>query len=114
MKYTITSSLQGWLRPFSVSLPGAIALAMALNGHCGSAVTETTTIHEDSPLSEWWNGKYATGNWFGFRDTLEDYGVKLGVEWKANFLWDVDGGLQRRFGYDDEWKFRVNIDAAKL
>jgi carbohydrate-selective porin OprB len=67
-----------------------------------------------SALESWWDGKWASGNWFGFRDTLEDHGLKLGVEWKANFLWNVDGGLQRRFGYDDEFKFRGTLDFAKL
>lgn len=66
------------------------------------------------PVSTWWNGKYATGSWFGARDWLDDHGVKFGAGWKANFLWNVDGGLEQRGGYDDEWKFRVTIDAAKL
>ncbi|HEY5741017.1 MAG TPA: hypothetical protein VIS99_00640, partial [Terrimicrobiaceae bacterium] len=35
----------------------------------------------ESSLSGWWNGKYATGNWFGVRDTLEDRGLKLGGRW---------------------------------
>ncbi len=69
---------------------------------------------EGKSFETWWNGKYATGNWFGVRDTLTEHGLTLSGEWKANFLWNVDGGLQQRFGYDDEWKFRVNIDAAKL
>ena len=67
-----------------------------------------------SALESWWDGKWASGNWFGFRDTLEDHGLKLGAEWKANFLWNVDGGLQQRFGYDDEFKFRGTLDFAKL
>jgi porin len=67
-----------------------------------------------SPFVEWWNGKYATGNWFGVRDTLEDHGLNFRIEWKANLLWNVDGGLQQRFGYDDEWKFTGNLDFAKL
>jgi carbohydrate-selective porin OprB len=74
----------------------------------GSQAGQTSTSEskaEASALEQWWNGKWATGNWFGVRDTLEDNGLKLGVEWKANFLWNVDGGLQQRFGYDDEFKF---------
>ena len=58
------------------------------------------------------NGRPATGSVFATR--LEDHGLKLGVEWKANFLWNVDGGLQQRFGYDDEFKFRGTLDFAKL
>lgn len=67
-----------------------------------------------SALSEWWSGKYATGDWLDFRDVLEDHGVRLGAEWKANILFNVSGGLQQRGGYDDEFKFRLTLDAAKL
>lgn len=79
-----------------------------------TSVSETTS--EDSPsfLEAWWNGKYATGNWFGVRDTLADHGVVFGIEWKANFLGIVDGGLEQRGGFDQEWKFRGTIDVAKL
>jgi len=81
-----------------------------------TAVTETTTSSEDSPsaLESWWNGKYATGNWFGLRDTLVDHGVTIGGEWKANYLAIVNGGLQQRGGFDEELKFRITLDAAKL
>ena len=95
----------------------ALALTWAFPHGAQAGQTSITTVEESSSeswLSTWWNGKYATGNWFGVRDTLEDHGVKLGVEWKANFLWNTDGGLQQRFGYDDEWKFRGTFDAAKL
>ncbi len=69
---------------------------------------------EESGLARWWEGKYGTGNWFGVRDDLVDRGVMLSGEWKANFFWNVDGGVQQRFGYDDEFKFRVLLDAEKL
>jgi len=88
-----------------------------LGAQGGQTSTQPSTAAQESgssPLVEWWNGKYATGNWFGVRDTLEDHGLTLKVEWKANFLWNVDGGLQQRFGYDDEWKFTGNLDFAKL
>lgn len=73
-----------------------------------------TPAKAESRFSDWWDGKYATGDWFGARDALTGRGLTFSGEWKANFLWNVDGGLQQRFGYDDEWKFRANIDAAKL
>jgi len=65
-------------------------------------------------LATWWESRYVTGNWFGVRDVLEDRGVTIATDWKANLLWNVDGGLQKRFGYDDEWKFRLTINASKL
>jgi len=79
-----------------------------------SQSTEPAREHTSSPFVDWWNGKYASGNWLGLRDTLEDHGLNLKIEWKANVLWNVDGGLQQRFGYDDEWKFSGNLDFAKL
>ncbi len=92
-----------------------LGLAASVTSVLHAGETLTTQV-EASPsyLEEWWNGKYATGNWFGVRDTLEDHGIKLGVEYKANFLWNVAGGRQQRFGYDDEWKFRGTLDFAKL
>lgn len=80
-----------------------IASGLALIALVGTISTASAENH----FSEWWKGPYATGNWLGARDALVDRGVTLSGEWKANFLWNADGGLQQRFGYDDEWKFRV-------
>ena len=98
-------------------ISGLTALGLAWGFFPGAEAGQTSTSEpkaDASALAQWWNGKWATGNWFGVRDTLEDHGLKLGVEWKANFLWNVDGGLQQRFGYDDEFKFRGTLDFAKL
>jgi len=65
-------------------------------------------------FSDWWSGNYATGNWLGVRDTLEDRGVVFKVNWRANFLAIVDGGVQQRGGFDQEINFDLDIDAAKL
>ena len=43
-------------------------------------------------LAEWWDGKYASGNWFGVRDTLEDHGLTLGGKWTGVYYGVVDGG----------------------
>ncbi len=98
-------------------ISGLAAFGLAWGFPLGAQAGQTSPSEpkaEASALAQWWNGKYASGNWFGVRDTLEDHGLKLGVEWKANFLWNVDGGLQQRFGYDDEWKFRGTLDFAKF
>lgn len=65
-------------------------------------------------LTDWWDGKYGSGNWFGARDSLEDQGIELKVNWRANFLAIVDGGLQQRGGFDQEINFDANVDVAKL
>lgn len=80
----------------------------------GSAQAIPETDSRESALAEWWNGKNATGNWFGLRDTLKDRGFTLRTFYKANFLGIVGGGLEQRFGYDDEFKFDANLDLAKL
>jgi porin len=67
-----------------------------------------------SPIEQWWNGKYASGNWFGLRDTLNDEGVILGASWRANFLGVVSGGIKQRAGFDEELKFFGSVDFAKL
>lgn len=70
---------------------------------------------EDSALAEWWNGKHATGNWFGVRDTLADKGITFGGLWKANFLFLADGGVDPGKGaFQEELKFGVNVDFEKL
>lgn len=93
----------------SFILSGALGLALTSSLSAGDPPGEDASV-----LAEWWNGTYATGDWFGVRDTLEDRGITPRVEWKANFLWNVAGGLQQRFGYDDEWKFRLNVELDKL
>jgi porin len=67
-----------------------------------------------SPIQEWWNGKYASGDWFGLRNTLEDEGLILSASWRANFLGVVTGGIEQRAGFDEEFKFFGNLDFAKL
>ncbi len=66
------------------------------------------------PLTKWWEGKYATGDWFGARTPLEDRGVNFRAIWRANFLAIVDGGIERHGGFDQEINFDLDIDAAKL
>lgn len=98
-------------------ISGLAAFGLAWGFPLGAQAGQTSPSEpkaEASALAQWWNGKYGSGNWFGVRDTLEDHGLNLRIEWKANFLWNVDGGLQQRFGYDDEWKFAGNLDFAKL
>ncbi|PTX96286.1 hypothetical protein DB345_10905 [Spartobacteria bacterium LR76] len=98
----------------AVGFTSGEALAQSSENKSVISTSNNSISDSKSLLAEWWNGKYATGNWFGVRDTLEEHGLKLGGEWKANFLWNVDGGLEQRFGYDDEWKFKGTLDVAKL
>ena len=64
---------------------------------------------------QWWNGKYASGNWFGVRDTLEDRGLKLGGRWIGVYYGVVDGGRPGFGGsyFDEEIKFTGELEFAK-
>lgn len=68
----------------------------------------------ESPLYEWWNGKYMTGNWFGLRDSLEDRGIKLTGRWTGDFYGVVDSQRGSRGFFDQEIKFIGELDFAKL
>jgi len=67
-------------------------------------------------LAEWWDGKYASGNWFGVRDTLEDRGLTLGGRWIGVYYGVVDGGIPNIRGsyFDEEIKFTGELNFAKL
>jgi hypothetical protein len=56
---------------------------------------QTSSSNQESftfPIEEWWDGKSATGNWFGLRDR----GLNLGAFVEANFLAVASGGIQQR------------------
>ncbi|MGB7794083.1 MAG: hypothetical protein WBL39_23045, partial [Terrimicrobiaceae bacterium] len=52
------------------------ALGLVWGSAAGSQAGQQASTSEPkartSSLEEWWNGKWASGNWFGVRDTLED------------------------------------------
>ncbi len=62
------------------------------------------------------NGKYAGGNWFGVRDTLEDYGLTLGGKSTGVFYGVVDGGKANVRGgfFDEEIQLTGELSVAKL
>ena len=91
----------------------SMTMTPLLAGVAESAVSEST---QESWLEQWWTGKYANGNWFGVRDTLEDRGLKLGGRWIGVYYGVVDGGRPNVRGsyFDEEIKFTGELDFAKL
>ncbi|HEU4677934.1 MAG TPA: carbohydrate porin, partial [Terrimicrobiaceae bacterium] len=63
---------------------------------------------------DWWNGKYASGNWLGVRDRLEDRGVAFTGNWKGTFYGIVAGGLEQRGAFDEELHFHLKLDFEKM
>ena len=64
-------------------------------------------------FENWWNGRGATGDWFGVRDTIEDHGLTLGGKWLGTVYGVVGGGLEHRATFDQELKFEAKLDFAK-
>ena len=93
------------------------ALMAACPLRAGTTVSENRVeTSSKSWLAKWWNGKYAGGNWFGVRDTLEDYGLTLGGNWTGVFYGVVDGGKPNVRGgfFDEEIQFTGELNVAKL
>lgn len=93
----------------------AIAMTAACPLHAGETTTTTTTeSSSESWLSEWWNGKYMTGNWFGLRDTLADHGLKISGKYEGIFFGVLDSQRGQRGFYDQELAFAGELDFAKF
>jgi len=105
------------LKTFSLAAASLATILTGLSAHAGETVSTTSTeTSSESWASEWWNGKYATGNWFGVRDTLEDHGLKLGGKWTGVFYGVVDGGKPGVSGgfFDEEVAFNGELNFGKL
>ena len=104
-------------RRFRLAAIGTAALALgAASGHAQSkSVTEPAPeASSESVLSDWWNGKYLTGNWFGLRDTLADKGFTFRGKYEGIFYGVVDSQRGSRGFYDQEVAFDGNLDFAKF
>lgn len=94
------------------------ALALALAGSPAVAGTPATSgapaSTETDGVAKWWNGKYASGDWFGVRTTLEDRGIVFSGDWKGAFYGIVDGGLDQRGAFDEEINLKLKLDLEKM
>lgn len=65
---------------------------------------------------EWWDGDYATGNWFGFRDQLINHGVTLDSSFLQSSFGKGHGGVNdaravRGYGL---WNLSATFDTEKM
>ncbi len=101
----------------ATSLVAALITSSVPTVSAGTPAAATdVTVKEESAFAQWGNGRYATGDWLGARDTLEDYGIKLGGLWKGNFYGFADGGngTKQRGFFDEEIKFQAKVNFGKL
>ncbi len=68
----------------------------------------------DSGLSEWWNGKKMTGNWFGFRDTLADNGLTFHGKYYGAYFGVVDSQKGGHGFWDEGIEFGAEQNFGKL
>jgi len=93
----------------------AVALASLITpAFAGETSAGMEPEASESPLAAWWNGKYMTGNWFGLRDTLADYGFKFSGKYEGFFYGVVDSQRGSRGFYDQQLAFAGELDFAKL
>lgn|GEM_PF-426414 len=74
----------------------------------------TSEAPSSTPLADWWNGKYMTGNWFGVRDTLAEHGLAFSGKWEGDFFGILDSKNGARGVFDQEVNFKGDVDFAKL
>jgi len=79
-----------------------------------AALAVGASLHAESPVTSWPEGKYATGNWFGARDTLEDHGIIFSGNWKGTYGAVVGGGVSRHGAFDEEIHLALKLDFEKL
>ncbi|MFA7343041.1 MAG: carbohydrate porin [Terrimicrobiaceae bacterium] len=64
-------------------------------------------------LHGWWNGRGASGEWFGARESIEEHGLTLSGKWLGTVYGVVGGGREHRATFDEELKFEARLDFAK-
>ena len=104
---TIHGKRAGLLASLRRSAVRGIALAAVCAGSVGG-------LFAQSSAETWWKGKYATGDWFGARTTLEDHGVVFAGDWKGFFYGVVDGGLKQQGAFDEEINLKLKLDMEKM
>jgi carbohydrate-selective porin OprB len=93
----------------------AVALGAAPLLHAGAPTSEPAPAPAPSSLESWLHGKYASGNWFGVRDTLADHGITPYGYWKGTFYGLTGGGLDSpRGAFDEEIRLGLKLDFGKL
>lgn len=102
----------------SLLLATSLALITIRSSTAGTEWTaqpqDDIVVQERSALYEWWHGRYLTGDWFGARDTLEDYGLTVnGRYYGALFGVVASEGGSRAF-WDQGLQFDARQNIGRL
>ncbi|MFZ4777170.1 MAG: hypothetical protein ACOYM3_17510, partial [Terrimicrobiaceae bacterium] len=104
-------SLPNLLRGLAVA---GIALLLSCGSSSAGTVTQEPAQASSTPLADWWNGKYMTGNWFGLRDTLGDIGLTFNGKYYGAFFGVVDSQKGARGFWDQGIEFGAEQNFGKL
>lgn len=95
-------------------IASALILPLTAKANQKSASPSPREDSSKTFLSQWWTGRYASGDWFGAREFLENRGVRFRANWRGNFMGIVSGGLKQRGGISQEINFDLDGDGAKM
>jgi len=85
------------------------------------AATSMPAADQEAPTNapsdiwrEWMDGPYATGNWDGFRDRLEQAGVTFSGSYTTDLLGNPVGGQRKGFANFQWLEMKLSFDLEKL
>ena len=68
----------------------------------------------ETEIEQWWGGQYLTGNWFGWREKLSDFGLQVALTYTADILGNATGGINRKVRYFHNIGFDFLFDLEKM
>jgi len=71
------------------------------------------SIRADDPAAPPYSD-HITGDWSGHRTSLSNDGIDITVEYKADFMSNLSGGLKKREDFLDNLDIKFNLDGEKL
>ncbi len=122
MKPPFKRTLRTWwpqgLGPRSVALGLAFALALGASALAQEGGKPSPPDVAEPPggsaLGRWWDGRKATGDWFGARDVLEDNGLTINAQWRGIYFGIVASENGTGNAFAQELAFGGRLDFAKL
>ena len=104
--------LTGAMEPRCHPVIMLICFALVTNSIFAACPTHTGAPPEEAPHFDLQN--YATGDWFGLRNTLYDYGIEITGGYTTEPAGNPVGGIEHGFTYLHNFGFGVLFDLQKI
>jgi porin len=102
----------GTIKPRRHPVIVLICFGLVANSIFAACPTHTGAPPEEEPHFDLQH--YATGDWFGLRNTLYDYGIEITGGYTAEPAGNPVGGIERGFTYLHNFGFGVLFDLQKI